>query len=173
MFEGRLPSSRMCELFFACSGILEAINHYDGYSYSLQETFYIARKKYASIWPLYVVTFTIAAILGAFGIGQWNLRNNLTAGLLNLLMLQPWFPSIQFSFNGVSWFIADLMLCYIVTPFLSYLLSVREQKAKCVTGCDLSRRRSPEWSLISEQFAHAFRACFPSTPHCISACLTR
>ena len=130
MFEGKLPSARMCELFFACSGILEAINHYGSYSYSLPETFDIAKRKYTSILPLYVTTFVIAAMLGAVGIGQWSLKNNMTAGLLNLLMLQPWFPSIQFSFNGVSWFIADLMLCYIVTPFLSYLLSAREQKAR-------------------------------------------
>ena len=96
--------ARMCELFFVCSGVLEALNHHGKYSYSLDETVSIVKSKLAKVYPLY-------------------------AAVLNLLMMQTWFSNLQFSFNGVSWFVADLMLCYLITPLLSWWIRQRETSA--------------------------------------------
>lgn len=121
--------ARMCELFFVCSGVLEALNHHGNYSYTLDETVSITKKKLAGVYPLYLVTFLLAALLGAVGLKKWTIRDNTIAAVINLMMLQPWFSNLQFSFNGVSWFVADLMLCYLITPLLSWCIRRRESTA--------------------------------------------
>jgi peptidoglycan/LPS O-acetylase OafA/YrhL len=118
--------ARMCELFFVCSGVLEALNHHGKYSYTLDETVSIVKSKLAKIYPLYFVSFLIAVLLGAIGLQKWTISGNTTAAVFNLLMMQPWFPNLQTSFNGVSWFVADLMLCYLFTPLLSWCIRHRE-----------------------------------------------
>lgn len=60
---------------------------------------------------------------------EWTIADNTTAAVLNLLMMQTWFSNLQFSFNGVSWFVADLMLCYLITPLLSWWIRQRETSA--------------------------------------------
>ena len=118
--------ARMCELFFVCSGVLEAINHHGKYEYTMEETVSIIKRKLARIYPLYIVSFLLAALLGALGLLKWTISANTTAALLNLLMMQSWFTELRFSFDGVSWFIADLMLCYLISPLLSYCIRFRE-----------------------------------------------
>lgn len=122
--------ARMCELFFVCSGVLEAINHHGKCEYTMEETVSIIKRKLARIYPLYIVSFLLAAPLGALGMKEWTIENNTTAAVLNLLMMQAWFSNLQFSFNGVSWFVADLMLCYLITPLLSYCVRRYETMAK-------------------------------------------
>lgn len=121
--------ARMCELFFVCSGVLEALNHHGKYSYTLDETVSIVKSKLAKLYPLYFVTFLMAALLGGVGLKEWTIADNTTAAVLNLLMMQTWFSNLQFSFNGVSWFVADLMLCYLITPLLSWWIRQRETSA--------------------------------------------
>lgn len=121
--------ARMCELFFVCSGVLEALNHHGKYSYSLDETVSIVKSKLAKVYPLYFVTFLMAALLGGVGLKEWTIAGNTTAAVLNLLMMQTWFSNLQFSFNGVSWFVTDLMLCYLITPLLSWWIRQRETSA--------------------------------------------
>lgn len=128
--------ARMCELFFVCSGVLEALNHHGKYSYTLDETVSIVKSKLAKVYPLYFVTFLMAALLGGVGLKEWTIADNTTAAVLNLLMMQTWFSNLQFSFNGVSWFVADLMLCYLITPLLSWWIRQRE------TSTDASVLRS-------------------------------
>lgn len=122
--------SRMCELFFVCSGILEALNHHGSYAYTLDEALSFFKRKLRSVYPAYIVSFFLASGLGALGLMKWTITGNTIAAVMNLLMMQPWFFNLRFSFNGVSWFIADLMLCYLITPMVSCCLMRRESSAK-------------------------------------------
>lgn len=94
----------MCEIFFACSGVLEALHHHGSYKYSLRETLGSFRRKLVSAYPIYLATFFVACIVGQLGYQNWTVGGNTYAAALNVLMLHPWFSNLQFSFNGVSWF---------------------------------------------------------------------
>lgn len=37
-------------------------------------------------------------------------------------MLQVWDAMTMFAFNGVSWFLCDLLICCAFTPFMSYVV---------------------------------------------------
>ena len=64
--------SRMCEFFFACSGVLEAIRHFGKYEYTLGESFDNFVKKFKKMYPVYLVTFVLALLLGQLGASAWN-----------------------------------------------------------------------------------------------------
>lgn len=59
--------ARMCEFFFACSGVLEAIRHFGTYDYTFDETFYIFLRKLKKTYPVYIITFIFAIALGQLG----------------------------------------------------------------------------------------------------------
>lgn len=120
---------RMCEFFFACSGVFEAIRHFGAYDYTLGETYKHFKQKLRTMYPVHFVTFVLAVILGQMGVTAWAAGNNKIAAILSLLMLQVWDAKTMFAFNGVSWFLCDLLICYTFTPFMSYLVQMVREKS--------------------------------------------
>jgi peptidoglycan/LPS O-acetylase OafA/YrhL len=114
--------ARMVEFFFACSGVLEAMRHFGTYSYTLEETYENFKRRLAKIYPVHLLTFVLAVILGQLGVTAWVFSRNKVAGVLSLFMLQVWDARTMFAFNGVSWFLCDLLICYAFTPFMSYVV---------------------------------------------------
>lgn len=77
------------------------------------------RKKLEKLYPLYFATtiFTISysgmPSLVAFHSFS-NVGSSLKQLLRNLLLIQSWFPSNYFSFNGVGWFLSTIMFLYLL-----------------------------------------------------------
>ncbi len=119
--------SRMCELFFACSAVLEAIRHYGTYCYAPRSLAHGLAQKLKRIYPLYLATFAFGAWLGQIGASPWSLAADPTEAILAVFMLQVWNAKSAYAFVGAAWFVCDLMLCYAFVPFMS--LAVQHMKA--------------------------------------------
>lgn len=65
-------------------------------------------------YPLHLLCLAAAFLL------LFQEQHNPLVWLVNLLLLQSWFPNpaIHFSGNNVSWFLSVLLLCYGVFPFI-------------------------------------------------------
>lgn len=107
--------------FFIMSGFTMA--------YSLnKKDFILSRKtlkqfylnKIVKFYPLYLVTFFASIPIMHF----LNVKFNFLNVIVNLSLLQSYYPNNNevFMFNGLSWFVADIMFFYLVTPFIFILL---------------------------------------------------
>ena len=75
------------------------------------------RSRLVKFYPMHWITLLIAVPVSLdVGLG-W--KNGLIMGI-NGLLLQSWFPlsSVYYSFNGVSWFLSDLLFLVAVFPFV-------------------------------------------------------
>jgi peptidoglycan/LPS O-acetylase OafA/YrhL len=75
----------------------------------------------AKIYPLHVLTFIIALPLVLYGAGSLNQALGLLpTGLQNLFLVQSYIPDARtyYSFNTVSWSIADEVAFYLMFPLL-------------------------------------------------------
>lgn len=110
---------RACELLFVCSGFLVGYNYIDK---DVPNTFDCSFKYYykhlRSCYPLYLFNFLYGVISHREKI-KLDLTN-IELFLINLFMLQVWsrYRTIVSFFNGISWFLHDLLICYLITPLL-------------------------------------------------------
>ena len=107
--------------FFVLSGFCYAL----GYGYRVMSADFSYRafikKRLNKFYPLHWITLLIAIPLSLnAGLG-W--KNGAILGV-NALLLQSWFPlsSVYYSFNGVSWFLSDMVFLVVLFPFLFRLL---------------------------------------------------
>lgn len=120
---GALPQwdlcARMVEMLFLLSGFCMAYNHGDALTDgSFYDGWRTVWRKLPQIYPIHLATF----LLQLFFVAKWAAKPlgfTLSFGLLNLALLQAWFPKTQFMFNNVSWFLSALAFCYFVTPALT------------------------------------------------------
>lgn len=122
--------SRMCEFFFACSGVLEAVRHFGNYEYTLEESFENFVRKFKKMYPVYLVTFVLALLLGQLGASAWSAAKYKLVAVFSLFMLQVWDARTMFAFNGASWFLCDLLICYAFTPLMSYVVERTKRKVQ-------------------------------------------
>ncbi|MDR3595082.1 acyltransferase [Clostridium sp.] len=107
--------------FFVMSGFTMAYGYRDKFvelnKHNLKKFYF---KRLLRIYPLYILTFLFSIPIMYYT----NFKTSTFYSLINILMLQSYFPNgVQvFSYNGVSWFIADVVLFYMLTPFCMYLL---------------------------------------------------
>lgn len=97
-----------------------AYNHFGMYKHTCSECFSLLWRKIKQIYPSYLFGFGLAVVyLMLTDDPQLALNPGAAINMtVNLAMLQAWFEPIAFSFNGASWFISALMLCYFFTPFI-------------------------------------------------------
>ena len=105
--------------FFVLSGFVIAYSSSGRFlSLDLSELkgFYIRRL--SKVYPLHVLTFFLSLPL----VYVTNFETSLLSALLNIFLLQSYFPiGIQvFSFNSLSWFLSDIVFFYFLTPFLLF-----------------------------------------------------
>ncbi len=116
--------------FFVLSGFIIAYGSSGKFlSLDLNEFkgFYIRRL--SRVYPLHILTFLASIPL----IFITNFKTSLLATLLNVFLLQSFFPiGMQvFSFNALSWFLSDIVFFYFLTPFLLlglHKIQAREKK---------------------------------------------
>ena len=89
--------------------------------------------QWLKLYPLYLVTTLAMALLDAHlgsGVAPWVL-------VCHLLMIQSWVPqeSCFFALNGASWFLSDMMCCYLLFRTLNALLmGMRRHTLLAATG---------------------------------------
>jgi len=110
---------RACELLFISSGFLVGYNYIDR---EVPKTFNSAFKYYykhlRTCYPLYLINF----LYGIFS-HRKKIKFDLTSVelfIINIFMLQIWsrYRTIVSFYNGISWFLHDLLICYFLTPLL-------------------------------------------------------
>lgn len=74
------------------------------------------RRRVARVWPLHLCCLLLAVTLLPVALGP----GTMAALGLNLVLLQSWVPLQEFYFSGnsVSWCLSDLMLLYLLFPWL-------------------------------------------------------
>lgn len=113
--------------FFVLSGFCYAL----GYGRKVKAADFdyrgFIKSRLAKFYPLHWITLLIAIPISLhLGLG-W--KNGAVLGI-NALLLQSWFPlsSVYYSFNGVSWFLSDMVFLVAVFPFLSRLLDSENKR---------------------------------------------
>ena len=97
--------------------------------------------KIKKAYPLYIFTMLFAVVYSKIprlvNEGDFpELKSRLLLLLRNALMIQSWFPSDYFSFNGVGWFISTMMFLYILTlPLLSLAWRIKRSRRPALGYC--------------------------------------
>ena len=111
--------------FFVLSGFCYAL----GYGRKVKAADFdyrgFIKSRLTKFYPLHWITLLIAIPISLhLGLG-W--KNGAILGV-NALLLQSWFPlsSVYYSFNGVSWFLSDMVFLVAVFPFLYRMLDSRK-----------------------------------------------
>lgn len=107
--------------FFIVSGFIMAYN-YSGKIIRMNSRIYWEYyfRRLTRIYPMHILTLIISIPL----VQITHFKTNIIYTFLNIFLLQTYFPiGIQvFAYNAVSWFIADVVFFYAITPFLLVLL---------------------------------------------------
>ena len=113
--------------FFVLSGFCYAL----GYGRKVKAADFdyrgFLKSRLAKFYPLHWITLLIAIPISLhLGLG-W--KNGAVLGI-NALLLQSWFPlsSVYYSFNGVSWFLSDMVFIVAIFPFIFRLLDCRTRR---------------------------------------------
>ena len=110
---------RACELLFVSSGFLVGYNYIDR---NIPDTFIYSFNYYykhlRTCYPLYMLNFLYGVISH-----RTKIKFNLTSVelfLINVFMIQVWsrYRTIVSFYNGISWFLHDLLICYFISPLL-------------------------------------------------------
>lgn len=90
------------------------------------------KKRFVSIYPLYIVTGTIKVLLYII-VGLQSFYDNLVLLPVEVLGIQSWFEGslFQYAHNGGSWFISCLLLCYFLYPYLQIYVNKLPLKGTC------------------------------------------
>ena len=124
--------ARMCEFFFVTSGLLMAYNYLlrKEVPGGLKGSWAFMWKRFKKVWPLHFVMFLAFLAGEKLRYGVFGLRDLLSA-VLNLTLTQAWSwdREIVMDYNGVTWFLSALMVCYFFTPLFLKQLSGSRKKA--------------------------------------------
>ncbi len=78
-------------------------------------------KKVSKLYPLHIFTFLLSIPM----MGYMQQKISFVQGIINICLLQSYYPNQKevFLFNGLSWFMADILFFYIVIPFVYRLIT--------------------------------------------------
>lgn len=133
------------EFFILLSGVASGISSYDKEIYcTISNILSYIKKKIVKVYPLYFVTtiFTITYT----SIPSMIAYHDFTGGkeqifqlTKNLLLLQSWFPTGYFSYNGVGWFLSTIMFLYVINiPLRAVATKIRNLKKSVLIFCVVS-----------------------------------
>jgi len=79
--------------------------------------------RFGRIYPVHLVTLILSGVLFAWGISLTHGGHSANRAIANLLLIHPWDPAFQLSWNYPSWSISSEWFAYLMFPFLAILLS--------------------------------------------------
>lgn len=111
------------EFFILLSGVVSGISSFDkDIKCSAKDIVSYMKKKIVKVYPLYFITTvftitytTIPAMIAYHDFSAIKVFLGQVLQLIkNLLLIQSWFPTNYFSYNGVGWFLSTIMFLYII-----------------------------------------------------------
>lgn len=131
--------------FFIMSGLVAGYSSFQKESsFSVRGIVHFMWRKIKKVYPLYFLTtiFTVCYSKIPFLIATRDiiaLRVETIQLLKNLFLMQSWFPSGYFSYNGVGWFLSTVFFLYLITVPLLFSASKikRFHKNIEIFGCIL------------------------------------
>lgn len=105
-------------IFLVLSGFMMMYSYYDknritqsGFFYCIQFSAHKIRKLY----PLHILTMLSMAAFWFVGGGEC-IQIDVLKFILNVFLIQEWFPIKNVSINGVSWYLVTAAFCYFIFP---------------------------------------------------------
>lgn len=98
--------------FFMLSGFVLSHAHETRIANGNFSTTALIRRQLQKIYPLYLTLLLLFVLLNM----MTGMKNNYVIILVDMLMLQSWFPNngITFAMNGPAWFMSSIMFCYVI-----------------------------------------------------------
>ncbi len=132
-------------LFIILSGFLMMYNYEDKFEdISFKKVFVFVKNKIIKFYPLFIIALLIktpATLLKYYyefnGINFSFFYNTIVRLLSSVFLIQAYIPdpNFHFAFNGVSWFLDILILCYCFTPFFVKAINKNSQKKNLIIMC--------------------------------------
>ena len=106
-------------LFLILSGFVAIYSQYDKeIAPSFKSNFKYAVNKIKKLYLLHVITTLSMVIFNFVGVDKNPIKITLLKVLLNLLLIQEWFPLSGRSINYSAWYLCALFLFYFVFPYI-------------------------------------------------------
>lgn len=140
---GGCYAAEAVSFFFILSGTVTGYSAY-GKEVELSAGAFVCYmwKKLKKLYPLYFATMFIALIYSEVPHAMQTMNYpkifvHAKQIIKNMLMLQPWFPNNYHTYNGPSWFVAEIMWLYVLNLPVIYLLNkinTRKNRKFCFAG---------------------------------------
>jgi len=143
------PVSWIMPFFFIVSGFCISARHWDEWADGRLEfgsALTFLKKKICLFWPLHLVGLAIYLLWIAEG-REAGFETLLKAAV-NAFGLSPWCTDHAFDFNSASWFIADLVFCYLAAPLLLTLFARCRRGVWLLAGV-FAMRYVLEWTMTA------------------------
>ena len=120
-------------LFFILSGWLSGTSRTEYEKITFKDIFSYLIKKLKKFYPLYIVTVLVSIIYSNLPMAiatqdGASFTDLILQFIKNVLLIQSWFPSGYFTYNGVGWFLSSIMFCYIFTVPVKHLIYKKEKQ---------------------------------------------
>lgn len=136
--------------FFILSGLVTGYSSFDKHiSFSYSKTMEYVSKKLKKVYPLYFITTILAISYSDLAICIANhafsdMKMWLIQLIKNLLLIQSWFQTGYFSYNGVGWFLSSIMFLYLLkVPITACASKIKENRNNILIFCGICFPVSP------------------------------
>ncbi|MGL5244682.1 MAG: acyltransferase family protein, partial [Sarcina sp.] len=107
--------------FFMLSGFVLYYNYGERVTFfSLKESILWAFKRIKKLYPLHIIAFIMSIFIRIDWIVSFAVNDILLKAFLNIFLLQSLSINHSLSFNGSSWFLSTIFMCYLVSLPLMY-----------------------------------------------------
>lgn len=117
-------------IFLVISGFMMMYSYYGRILQSnLWENINFSAHKIRRLYPLYIVTMLFMTAFWFTGGGKEYISIDILKFILNILVIQEWFPIKNVSINGVSWYLVTAAFCYFIFPKVLHILeNIKDSK---------------------------------------------
>lgn len=108
-------------VFIILSGFLMSFNYCDKnrfVDFSVKSNFLFGIKKIMKLYPLHLITMLTMVVFSFLGNGKEAVTTIFTKLVLNIMLLQEWFPIQNREINGMSWFLCEILFFYFLYPWI-------------------------------------------------------